>query len=252
MPPKAVGGCRPVLNPKPPKAMPTNPGRPALRASFSCVGPSAHGEIVVLEEPSQPYAFVVGWRRDRRHSRSILRLSAFHDPQLAISKALSLSCGYVPLCHPMRNRVHDLKRSHVYRWEQSFCGNRAYASTEAAQTEVACVAALFGVAPIPVTLGPANLSSGSYFTPSKGIVVAKGMLDEATILHEMAHYLVWRMRVSERPHGPAFTAVLIALHAIRRKVSLEAVLEQATVAGIGVNRPLMEGLISFVALALHT
>lgn len=242
---QAAGGCPPVS-----KSTQRSPSfrKNRLRATFSCVSPSSHGEIVVVEEPSVPSEYVVGWRRDRRHSRSILRLSAFADRQAAISKALALSCGYVPSTGPKRNRARDSKRSAVYGWERAFSGpRRPYASIEEAVAEARRLAALFGVSPVRVSLGSSRLVSGSYFIPSRGIVLAAAMLDRASLIHETAHYLVWRMGIEEPSHGPAFTAVLVVLHVLSGTTTVEAPLALAEQYNLKINTALLDGLLSFSA-----
>ncbi|MCV9963603.1 SprT-like domain-containing protein [Pararhizobium sp. BT-229] len=240
---QAAGGCPPVS-----KSTQRSPSfrKNRLRASFSCVSPSSHGEIVVVEEPSVPSEYVVGWRRDRRHSRSILRLSAFGDRQAAISKALALSCGYVPSTDPKRNRARDSKRSSVYMWERAFAGpRRPYASIEDAAADARHLAALFGVTPVTVSLGSSRLVSGSYFMPSRGIVLASSMLDRASLIHEMAHYLVWRMGIEEPSHGPAFAAALVAFHVLSATMPVETPLVLAEKYNLKINTDLLDGLLGF-------
>lgn len=196
-----------------------------------------------MEEPSHEY--VVGWRRDRRHSRSILRLSAYSDRQAAISNALALSCGYVPSAGRKRNRSRDANRSAVYMWERAFSGpKRPYRSLGEAAAEALRIATLFGVAAVDVSLGSPRLSSGSYFMPSRGIVLAPSMLDRTSLIHEMAHYLVWRMAVDEPSHGPAFTAALTALHALLGTASAATILTLSVKYSIEVNTHLLDGLLS--------
>lgn len=238
---QAVGGCPPVARPSRP--VPSQQCKTRLRASFSCVSPSAHGEIVVMEEPSHEY--VVGWRRDRRHSRSILRLSAYDDRQAAISKALALSCGYVPSAGRKRNRSRDANRSAVYMWECAFSGpKRPYGTIEEASAEASRIASLFGVTAVDVSLGSPRLASGSYFMPSRGIVLAPSMLDRTSLIHEMTHYLVWRMAVDEPSHGPAFTAALTALHALLGTASVSTILTLSVKYNVEVNTPLLDGLLT--------
>ena len=239
---QAVGGSPPATRPL--RSVPSPQFKTRLRASFSCVSPSAHGEIVVMEERSHEY--VVGWRRDRRHSRSILRLSAYTDRQSAISNALALSCGYVPSDCRKRNRSRDANRSAVYMWERAFSGPKhPYRLIDEAVAEALRIASMFGVANVAVSLGSPRLASGSYFMPSRGIVLAPSMLDRTSLIHEMAHYLVWRMAIEEPSHGPAFIAVLTALHALLGTASAAAILSLSVKYRLEVNTPLLEGLLAF-------
>lgn len=245
---QAAGGCPPVT-----KSTQRSPSfrKSRLKASFSCVSPSSHGEIVVVEEPLAPSAYVVGWRRDRRHSRSILRLSACADRQAAISKALALSCGYVPSAGPKRNRARDSKRSSVYMWERAFTAqNHPYATVEEASADADGLAALFGVSPVMVSIGSSRLVSGSYFMPSRGIVLASSMLDRTSLVHEMAHYLVWRMAIEEPSHGPAFAAVLVAFHVLSHTTPVETPINLADKYNIKINTDLLDGLLGFPFLKL--
>jgi hypothetical protein len=239
---QAAGGCPPVIRPARP--VPSTQRKTRLRASFLCVSPSAYGEIVVMEEPTQEY--VVGWRKDRRHSRSILRLSAYADRQAAISSALALSCGYVPSVGRKRRRFRDANRSAVYIWERAFSGpKRPYGSIDEACDEARRITSLFGVAAVSVSLGSTRLASESYFMPSRGIVLAPSMLDEASLIHEVAHYLVWRMAVAEPSHGPAFIAVLTALYALLGIADVQVIIGLASKYHLEVNTPLLKGLLSF-------
>ncbi|MDW9478905.1 hypothetical protein GOB57_09430 [Sinorhizobium meliloti] len=200
---------------------------------------------MVVEEPARE-EYVVGWRRDRRHSRSILRLSAHAERQAAISSAIALSCRYIPSSRPKRNRARDSNRSAVYLWERAFSGpTRAYCSIEHAAADACRIASLFGVATVPVSAGSPRLASGSYFVPSRGIVLASSMLDRTSLIHEMAHYLVWRMAVAEPSHGPAFIAVLVALHALLGTARVETILGLAAKYRLEANIPLLDGLLSF-------
>jgi hypothetical protein len=219
--------------------------KPRLKASFSCVSPKAHGEIVVIEELSLPHEYIVGWRRDRRYSRSILRLSAYGDRQSAISNALALSCGYVPSAGRKRNRTRDARRSAVYLWERDFTGpKRTYGSLDEAAADAAMIASHFGVSSVPVTLGSSRLVSSSYFMPSRGVVLAATMLDRTSLIHEVAHYLVWRMSIEEQSHGPAFAAVLIALHSLMGTADASQASRHASKYCIEINQHLLRGLMS--------
>ncbi|MBY3151115.1 hypothetical protein HFO56_01650 [Rhizobium laguerreae] len=192
-----------------------------------------------------PHGYVVGWRRDRRYSRSILRLSAYDDRQAAISDALALSCGYVPSAGRKRNRNRDARRSAVYRWEREFSGpKRTYGSIEDAIAEAERITSRFGVAQVPVTIGPARLVSSSYFMPSRGVVLAPAMLDRTSLIHEVAHYLVWRMGIREPSHGPAFAAVLVGLHSLMAATNVSEAKSLAAKYCIEINEPLLKGLMS--------
>ncbi|MCS4089667.1 SprT-like domain-containing protein [Rhizobium sp. BK176] len=239
----AAGGCPPPTIQ--PRQAATNQRKPRLKASFSCVSPSGHGEIVVIEEPSLPHEYVVGWRRDRRCSRSILRLSAYDDRQSAISNALSLSCGYVPSAGRKRNRTRDAARSAVYLWEREFTGPKhLYSSIKEAVADAAVISSHFGVSPVPVALGNSRLASGSYFIPSRGIVLAASMLDRTSLIHEVAHYLVWRMGIVEPAHGPAFTAVLVVLHMLMNTGAAPEAQRLASKYSVPINYPLLDGLLA--------
>ena len=235
----------------PPRVLPPGPRtrrarQCRLKASFSCVSPASHGEIVVMEEPSGRQEYVVAWRRDRRFSRAITRLSVYGDRQAAISNALSLSCGYVPATTPARNRPRDFQRSAVYRWENSLCESRQM-TIEEMNDEASLICARFGVLAVTVSPGSQRLACGSYFVPSRGIVIAAGMGDSATLRHEVAHYLVWRMGIEEPSHGPAFTAVLVAVQSYLGACRPWQAATSAEKAGIDINKPLLDGLVSFGA-----
>lgn len=237
----AAGGRTPFTQPLPAAS---RQRKPSLKASFSCVSPKAHGEIVVIEEPL-PHGYVVGWRRDRRCSRSILRLSAYDDRQSAISNALALSCGYVPSSCRKRNRTRDARRSAVYLWEREFTGpRRPYVTIDEAVADATKITSHFGVQSVSVSLGSSRLVSSSYFMPSTGIVLAPPMLDRTSLVHEVAHYLIWRMGIEEPSHGPCFASVLVALHFLMGNAAASDAELLADKYRIKMNKPLFEGLMA--------
>jgi hypothetical protein len=236
---QAAGGRTPFTQPLPAAS---RQRKPRLKASFSCVSPKAHGEIVVIEEPL-PHGYVVGWRRDRRYSRSILRLSAYDDRQSAISNALALSCGYVPAAGRKRNRIRDARRSAVYLWEREFTSpRRPYVAIDEAVADANIITTHFGIQSVSVSLGSSRLVSSSYFMPSTGIVLAAPMLDRTSLVHEAAHYLIWRMGIEEPSHGPCFASVLVALHFLMNTPAASEAEQLADKYNIEINRPLLEGL----------
>lgn len=224
-------------------------GRPdSLRASFSCVSPRAHGEIVVVESRDMPRSFRVGWRRDRRFKRSIVGLSTHDDRQAAISRALSLSSRYVPDRKPLHNRPRDFQRSAVYEWELALSASRRpLPHIAAARALVDRLTSSFGIASAPVTVGGERLVHSSYFMPGIGIVLSPRMLDIDTVLHETAHFVVHRMRIREVSHGSAFAATLLALHAVHGDVTMAEGLASAAMFQVEINVPLCEGLFAIAS-----
>lgn len=219
---------------------------PVLRASFACVAPASHGEMVVLEEDRGHPSYVVAWRRDRRFSRNVVRLSAAADRSAAIGRALGLSFRYVPPRGPHNGLPRDAARRAVYAWEAAMSGPRhAYGSIEAARADALAMASMLGLTAPHVGPGGIRLVSCSYFSPTRGIVLAADMQDRVTLVHEMAHFLVWRMCIREASHGPAFAAVLAFLHVGFMDTPEARVLGLATDHGIGLNRDLYRGLRDF-------
>lgn len=247
MPIEQTGGMPPRVRPS--KSTGRRETSFRLKASFTCVSPASHGEIVVIEEGDRGRdGYVVGWRRDRRFRRGFTRLSVFHDRQSAISNALSLSCRYIPQKIQTTRHHRDSQKSSVYEWERKLSPNLP-SDIASMRAEVGKACSFFGVADVQVSAGGSRLTRFSYFTPSRGIVVANGMQDTATVRHELAHYLVWRMGISEASHGPAFVSTLIAVHVILGDIDAKSAARLAQDAGIEMNTHLLQGLLNFGSTA---
>lgn len=213
-----------------------------LKASFSCVSPKAHGEIVVFENPTGQGRFLVAWRRDRRFSKAVTRLSWYDDRQSALSNALVLSCGYVPPAISRDHRLKDTQRTSVYRWERAFAVDRVMSLPEM-EAEAATMCDLFRIAKVAIRCGSCSLATNSYFSGARGIVISPKMMDSTTFRHEFAHYLARKTGVKEQAHGSVFAAALVATHALLGGVPTQAIVQEAAAFGVEINEPLLGALL---------
>jgi hypothetical protein len=215
-------------------------GKSSVKATFSCVSPQAVGEIVVAGAGKGEY--VVGWRRDRRYTRHLLPITRSKDRYSAISAALALSNRFVsPHGKPLARR-RDFQRARVYRWERLLAPAKNPLSLATARELSDLICAEHGQPTVGVsTLGHRSAAS-SYFIASGGVFLAPDMIDRETVLHEMAHYLVFRMDVREVSHGPAFAAALLHLHASYASATPASGSASAEELGVALNLALVAGL----------
>ncbi len=213
-----------------------------LKASFSCVSQKAHGEIVVFENPTGQGRFLVAWRRDRRFSKSITRLSWYDDGQSALSTALALSCGYIPPAVSRGRLLRDTQRTSVYLWERAFAVDRAMSLSEM-KNEASTMCRLFRIAEVAIRCGHRNLATNSYFSGARGIVISPRMMDSTTFRHEFAHYLARKTGVKEPAHGPVFAAALAATHALVGGASPQDIVRKASDFDVEINEPLLAALL---------
>jgi hypothetical protein len=197
-----------------------------------------------MENADEAQGYMVAWRRDRRFSRKVTLLTSFGDRARAISNALSISSRYVPPSPPSSNRTRDGRRGAVYAWENSLPAGKL-ADISGLQALADRICDYFGITPVHVTNGDARLVSSSFFSPSRGIVIADGMTDETTLWHELSHYLVWKMGIEEPAHGPAFVATLVAIRSLFGNQGTGQCLNAAAAMNIEVNAELLRGLLEW-------
>jgi hypothetical protein len=216
-----------------------NKYNPAIRASFSC---ASQGEIVVLERIGHTPGYLVAWRRDGRHRRRMTVIKSVRDPGHAISSAASLANRYVPPAGCATARPRDSQRSAVYAWEAGHREGRRL-EPEELRSQSGRICRHFGVTPVPVRTDH-RIQGSSFFSAATGVVISSTMNDEATLWHELAHYLAWKMAVKEASHGPAFVATLIAIRVLFGGESRKELERSAQSAGIEINAALLAGLLN--------
>lgn len=214
-----------------------------IRASFVCVAPSSHGEIVVMERKTSDESrdYVVGWRRDRRHRRTFLRLSSFRDREVALRIALSYSNRFVPGTFPTPSRKRDFQRTCLYCWEKSAFAHNVFFS-DADEARQFCLSICQALCVESPALDISSRFTHSFYSASRGIVLSSSMVDRNTVLHELSHHLVRLMSICEPSHGPAFVAVLIALQCKFGGGKLRNLIDDAQASGLEVNDHISYGL----------
>ncbi|MCS4088791.1 hypothetical protein [Rhizobium sp. BK176] len=194
-----------------------------------------HGEIVVINTGSK-HGYVVGWRPDSRHLKDIVGLSRHDHWQTAKRAAERATREYVPLVTKRTNRPYDMQREALYMWEHSFeADNRHFSDISEAQELAARICTDLGITPPTVSLGRATLVTRSYYRLGQ-VVLNRGMLDSHTVVHEVAHHVVTRLRLpKEGGHGPVFAGTLLALMTEYMGADRETAIDNARDRGIVVN-----------------
>jgi hypothetical protein len=142
-------------------------------------------------------------------------------------------------------RDHDFQKPAVYEWENWIIGEpRPYSDIGAAQDEVDRIASKLSVRSVCVRVAGCATACESYYLHKLGIVLSRRMLDQGTVLHELAHCLVQRMRVREASHGPAFAATLAALHCVVRGYPLTSAFAFAQAFGVALDERIASGIVS--------
>jgi hypothetical protein len=197
-------------------------------------GSDRHGEIVVFD--TSKHRFVVGWRPDSRHMKDIFGLSRHDHWQTAKQAAERAMRDYVPQVPKRKNRPYDRQREALYMWEHSFdADNRQFSDISEAQGLASRICTDLGITPPNVTLGRATLVTRSYYRLGQ-VVLNRSMLDSHTLVHEVAHHVVTRLRLPKQGgHGPVFAGTLLALMTEYMGADRETAMDNARERGIVVN-----------------
>lgn len=194
-----------------------------------------HGEIVVFDTGSK-HGIVVGWRPDSRHLKEIVGLSRHDHWQTAKRAAERAARDYVPLVAQRKNRPYDTQREALYMWEHSFPSDyQQFDDISEARELAARICSDLGITPPNVELGRATLITRSYYKAGH-VVLNRSMLDNHTLVHEVAHHVVTRLRLpKEGGHGPVFAGTLLALMTEYMGADRETAIDNARERGIVVN-----------------
>jgi hypothetical protein len=196
-----------------------------------------HGEIAVYKDlRKSSFKFTVGWRRDGRHLNDIVGLSLHCHLETAARAADERAEDFIPAGRKRVNRPRDSQREALYLWEHSFTANFvSFENISEASDLAKCICDDLGVPQVTVLLGRANLITMSYYKGSE-IVLNREMVDNHTLIHELAHHLVRNLRLAKEPsHGPIFAGALLALMKEYMGADIDDALERARDREIVVN-----------------
>lgn len=199
------------------------------------------GEVIVVDTGQHTGADVyVGWRIDGRVRRDIVGLSRHSHLATAIKEARKLAADFLPPYGPKKNRPRDEQRERLYLWEHSFPSKYyEFEHVLEAQELASEICSDLRIKDVTVKLGRKNLTDHSYYKGGE-VVLAADMLDNHTVVHEVAHHVVSRIKGPREPsHGPRFVGVFVALLVNYMDVSETEALEKATERGIVVDLDLM-------------
>lgn len=194
------------------------------------------GEIVIFR---RDHEYLVGWRRDARHSRDI-RVFSVHDLlEGAAIKAKRYARDFDSPEKIKSKKIRDYQRDKVYGWEGKLQTSNTWLKTIAECKDYADEICLdLGLPPIDVSRGKSTLETHSYYHAARGIVLASHMMCTSTIVHEIAHYFVRQDRsTKEASHGPAFVGVLAALYSKYLDADLDHAFEMAELVGVDFDEP---------------
>jgi hypothetical protein len=218
---------------------------------FDLVGPASvervikarqDGEIVVVNTGQHTGAdFFVAWRVDGRVKRDLVGLSRHSHERVALKEAATFARDFFPPYKPRKNRPRDEQRERLYLWEHSFKSNfEEFEDLWQAQELADEICGDLRIANVSVKAGRKNLEHSHY---SKGgiVTLASDMVDNHTVVHEVAHHVVARMKgVKEPSHGPIFAGVFLALLVRYMGVREDEALSNAVDRGIVVDRDVMK------------
>lgn len=195
------------------------------------------GQIVVIDTNQHTGAdYLVAWRIDGRVRKELVGLSRHSHEQLALNEAKVFARDFMPPYKPNKNRPRDEQRERLYLWEHSF-GSKFEEFEDLLQAQELAdeICADLRIKAVPVKLGRKDLSASRY----KGgeIILSHDMLDNHTVVHEVAHHAVAQMKgVKEPAHGPKFAGVFLALLVRYMGVNENEALQNAAERGIVVDR----------------
>jgi hypothetical protein len=201
-----------------------------------------HGEIAVIEG-YYGKQHLVCWRHDGRRTRCVTGISLHSHLRLAERAARQRAFDFKPRFERTRNRDRDSQREKLYLWEHSFkVSHRPFATIGEAAELADLITVELGLPRVTVTPGRANLTTKSYYRAAE-VVLSREMMDNHTLVHEVAHHVVRNMRsIKETPHGPTFAGALLALMAEYMDADVDGAVENARERGIVVNLDIMRAL----------
>ncbi|MCV9964477.1 hypothetical protein OIU34_21540 [Pararhizobium sp. BT-229] len=206
-----------------------------------------HGEIVVFKEP-RGFRYVVGWRHDGRQLKDIVGISLHDHLQTATKAADQRTRDFEPSRVRRKNRPRDDQREALYLWEHSFAADFAWFNDISEAQELAFrICEDIGIRQAKVMLGRSTLISRSYYK-SGDVVISGGMLNNHTLIHELAHHLSSWMKLPKEPaHGPNFAGALLALMKEYMGADVDEALERARDRGIVVNLDVLDRVSGAIA-----
>lgn len=208
-----------------------------------------HGEITVYKDHCKSgLRFTVGWRRDGRQLKDVVGLSLHSHLETAVKAADQRAVDFVPAGRKRVNRPRDRQREALYMWEHSFAADfvRFDDISEAADLAHRICADL-GVPQVTVFLGRANLITKSYYKGGE-VVLNRDMVDNHTVVHEVAHHLARYLRLPKEPsHGPNFAGALLALMKEYMGADIDEALEKARDREIVVNLDVFDKVSEVIA-----
>lgn len=188
-----------------------------------------HGEIAVYRDQGKSgLGYTVGWRRDGRQLKDVVGLSLHSHLETAVKAADERSVDFLPTWRKRVNRPRDSQREALYMWEHSFSANFVHFDDISEAADLAHrICADLGVPQVTVSLGRANLITMSYYKGGE-VVLNRDMVNNQTLVHEVAHHLVRHLRLArEASHGPSFAGALLALMKEYMGADLDEALEKA-------------------------
>lgn len=131
----------------------------------------------------------------------------------------------------MRPSKDDPQQRYVYAWEDTWTDfNRKTLSLPECRDTVSKACAKYGVPSPTVFAGPVKAKWAYYHAFKHHISLNQSAMNIATVLHEAAHAIVWRLAPAAQDHGPTFLGVYLdllvgyypaaALYATARKAGL--------------------------------
>ncbi|MDW9481950.1 hypothetical protein GOB57_25195 [Sinorhizobium meliloti] len=208
-----------------------------------------HGEIVVHRDHGKPrLRYTVGWRRDGRQVKDIVGLSLHSHLETAVKAADARSVDFVPAWRKRVNQPRDSQREALYLWEHSFAADFVrFGDISEAVNLAHRICTDLGVPEVTVSLGRANLVTKSYYKAGE-VVLNRDMVDNHTLVHEVAHHLVRHLKLAkEASHGPNFAGALLALMKVYMGADIDEALEKARDREIVVNLDVFDHVCETIA-----
>ncbi|MCZ7860616.1 hypothetical protein O9X98_04285 [Agrobacterium salinitolerans] len=196
-----------------------------------------HGEIAVFRDHGKSgQRFTVGWRRDGRQLKDVVGLSLHSHLETAVKAADARAEDFAPAGRKRINRPRDSQREALYLWEHSFAADFVCFDNVSEAADLAHrICYDLGVPQVTVSLGRANLITMSYYKGGE-VVLNRDMVNNHTLVHEVAHHLVRHLKLAKEPsHGPIFAGALLALMKEYMGADIDEALEKARDREIVVN-----------------
>lgn len=195
------------------------------------------GQIIVAEVWSGITSdYQVGWRKDGRVTKSIDCLSRHTQLKVALEQASIFARDYISSRRIKRNRPRDTQKQDLYYWEHTF--PMEYTELQSLDEAIALADRIcddLGVRRVSVKMGSGNLKTRSFFSAGE-ITLAATMMNNQTVIHEVAHHVIEALRLgSEASHGPHFAAVLLSLYVAYAGADMEEAKEKALHSDVVIN-----------------